>query len=457
MTTNTPDKQNLEEVKTMGLDHNQFKTIDSVKIATIGNVDSGKSTLIGVLTKGLTDDGRGSARLRVFNYPHEIENGRTSSIAYEIMGFDKNGDQIVPDRFNQNKNKYWNEIVPKSSKIVSLIDLCGHEKYLKTTMFGLVGLVPDYTMIIIGANMGISRMTKEHLGITLALKIPFFIVITKTDICPQNIYKETLEKLMQILKMSSVNRKPIIVTNDNELETCSQNIQSNRICPIFCISSVTNQGMPDLTKFISLLQNRTNLNPNINLANQPVEYDIQDHFLVSGVGIVINGVVKSGTIKINDTLLIGPDKTGHFKFIIVRSIHINRVPSDEAIAGQFACLCIRPTKKDIINRSDIRKGMCILDPNLKPQATWEFEAEVVVLHHHTTVKTGYQAMIHCGVVRQNATVIDMSNEIFRSGDKGLVRFRFMYHPEYIKKGSTILLREGRTKILGVIINLITEK
>jgi GTPase len=51
-------------------------------------------------------------------------------------------------------------------------------------MFGLVGLCPDYAMIVIGSNMGISRMTKEHLGITLALKIPFFIVLTKIDMCP---------------------------------------------------------------------------------------------------------------------------------------------------------------------------------------------------------------------------------------------------------------------------------
>lgn len=32
------------------------------KLAVIGNVDSGKSTLVGVLTKGIYDDGRGSAR-----------------------------------------------------------------------------------------------------------------------------------------------------------------------------------------------------------------------------------------------------------------------------------------------------------------------------------------------------------------------------------------------------------
>lgn len=85
---------------------------------------------------------------------------------------------------------------------MSLIDLCGHEKYLKTTMFGLIGTYPDYAMIIVGANMGISRMTKEHLGITLALKIPFFIIITKVDICPPNIMKETADQLNKILKSS---------------------------------------------------------------------------------------------------------------------------------------------------------------------------------------------------------------------------------------------------------------
>ncbi len=60
-----------------------------IRLAMVGNVDSGKSTIVGVITKGLLDDGRGNARLRVFNYPHEVSNGRTSSIAQEIMCFDE--------------------------------------------------------------------------------------------------------------------------------------------------------------------------------------------------------------------------------------------------------------------------------------------------------------------------------------------------------------------------------
>lgn len=40
----------------------QNNRIEHSKLAIIGNVDSGKSTLVGVLTKGILDDGRGGAR-----------------------------------------------------------------------------------------------------------------------------------------------------------------------------------------------------------------------------------------------------------------------------------------------------------------------------------------------------------------------------------------------------------
>lgn len=55
---------------------------------------------------------------------------------------------------------------------------------MKTTIFGLVAMIPDYSLIIVGANMGVSKMTREHLGVSLFLKIPFAIVLTKVDIAP---------------------------------------------------------------------------------------------------------------------------------------------------------------------------------------------------------------------------------------------------------------------------------
>jgi GTPase len=59
-------------------------------------------------------------------------------------------------------------------------------------------------MIIVGSNMGVSKMTKEHLGISLFLKIPFLIILTKIDIAPKNIYDETLLVLQKILKSKLV-------------------------------------------------------------------------------------------------------------------------------------------------------------------------------------------------------------------------------------------------------------
>ena len=50
----------------------------------------------------------------------------------------------------------------------------------------------------------------------------------------------------------------------------------------------------------------------------------------------------------------------------------------------------------------------------------------------------------------------MNKEIMRTGDTGYIKFRFMYRPEYLKVGTTILFREGRTKGLGVVSRIFDE-
>lgn len=51
----------------------------------LSTVDAGKSTLLGVLTKGTLDDGRGKSRVNLFRHKHEIESGRTSSVGERRM------------------------------------------------------------------------------------------------------------------------------------------------------------------------------------------------------------------------------------------------------------------------------------------------------------------------------------------------------------------------------------
>jgi GTPase len=432
------------------------KTENDIRIAVIGNVDSGKSTLVGVLTRGLKDDGNGLARKLVFNYPHEQETGRTSSIGHEMMGFDEELKQVVPLRAKGSKNEIWGHITKHSSKFITFIDLCGHQKYLKTTVFGLSGLMPDYAMIIVGANMGVSKMTKEHIGVTLALEVPFFVVITKIDIAPAEVRKNTMQTLDKILH--SIRRPAEYVKPEGDLAVYASLLKTSSICPIFSLSNVTEEGLPNLKKFLSLLTSRVTRNPLFHTPQDPVEFLIDDIFNVSGVGVVVAGTMLSGEVAVNQALLMGPDDTGEFSPVIIRSIHYKRALVETATAGQAACLAIRyhGAKKEQLKKSNVRKGMVIIDKALNPRASWEFNAEVVILHHPTMIQRNYQAVIHCGVIRQTAEVFEMSKEYFKTGDKGTITFRFLYRPEYLHVGMALLFLEGRTKGLGKVASISFE-
>lgn len=183
-----------------------------LRVAVVGNVDAGKSTLLGVLTHGELDNGRGFARQKLFRHKHEMESGRTSSVGNDILGFDQDG-QVVNKPDSHGGSLDWSKICERSSKVITFIDLAGHEKYLKTTVFGMTGHLPDFCMLMVrknpekdlhikifvrlmfylfffvkvGSNAGIVGMTKEHLGLALALNVPVFVVVTKIDMCPANI------------------------------------------------------------------------------------------------------------------------------------------------------------------------------------------------------------------------------------------------------------------------------
>lgn len=128
------------------------------RIAVVGNVDAGKSTLLGVLTHGKLDNGRGTARQRLFRHKHEMETGRTSSVGNDILGFD--GEGRVVNKTDGHGGLDWVHICRASTKVITFIDLAGHEKYLKTTIFGMTGHAPDFCMLMIGSNAGVIGMTK---------------------------------------------------------------------------------------------------------------------------------------------------------------------------------------------------------------------------------------------------------------------------------------------------------
>lgn len=88
---------------------------------------AGKSTLLGLLCYGEKDNGHGKARLNLLRHPHEIQSGRTSSLARQIIGFNSNGQIINYASTNITK---WEQICENASRIVTFLDNPGHIKVL---------------------------------------------------------------------------------------------------------------------------------------------------------------------------------------------------------------------------------------------------------------------------------------------------------------------------------------
>ena len=425
--------------------------LKEIRIAVIGNVDSGKSTLVGCLTKNIKDDGRGFAPKYIFNYQHEKETGRTSSIAEEIIGV-KEKKLIRNGRITDKKNVSWKEIASQSEHVITFLDLRGHEKYLKTTMYGVSSLVPHFAIILIGTNMGVQRMTKEHLGIVISLGIPFFIVFTKIDIAPKEVKEKTINHFTTILK-SGLKKTVFNIKSPTDAEFAAQNIPQGNFVPIFQVSTVTGEGLDDLKTFLS---NLTPKFPNFNEMSPfktPKDKTeiLLDNALNTKVESVYAGIIVSGKIKINQKLLMGPTVEGDFKLVQVREIHFLRETVNELCCGNSCALRLKILDKSFeLKTSNFRKGMVLLDVETKPQSAMEFEIEALIVHHSSTIKVGYQSVVHCHVIRQTCTVVEMDKQFLRSGDTGNIKFKFMKKPEYLHLGDTLLFREGRTRGKGNI-------
>ncbi|GMK55122.1 hypothetical protein CspeluHIS016_0201780 [Cutaneotrichosporon spelunceum] len=436
--------------------------VSEVRVAVVGNVDAGKSTTLGVLTRGVLDDGRGRARLALFRHPHEVETGRTSSVGGEILGFTATGEPIFPtahapvDTTSAKREKLsWEEICKRAAKVACFIDLAGHERYFKTTLYGLSGCAPDYVMLMVGGNAGLIGMSKEHLGVALALNVPIAVCVTKIDMTPPNILEQTVSMLVKVLKSPACRRVPVFVENKRQAVDCARNLskpvtQSGKsdykLCPIFMVSNVSGHNLPNLRTFLNCLPSSQMDDKYV--VDAPLEFHISDVFSVPFVGTVVSGVVTAGVVRANDAVLLGPDSLGHFIPTAVKTIERKRARVDSAEAGQSVALALKR-----IRRPQVRKGMVLLaKTETLPKAVTRFEGMVMVLHHSSTIQPKYTAMLHCGAIRQAVRIVSLDHPsgLIRTGDRSKVVFEFLGHAEYIKEGQLLLLREAKTKVLGVV-------
>lgn len=425
------------------------------------------STIVGVLTKGILDDGKGLARSYILNHEHERRKGQTSSISMELMGFDSEGKHVVPANPSKNikerRLKDYKEVSVKSKRKVVFVDLCGHQKYLKTTLTGLCGYIPDYSMVIISANNGtVPRMTLEHMNMSFVLGIPFFIVLTKIDMAPKQIYEETVKQINKLSKRYK-----------------QRATDEDFIIPVFEISNKTGEGIDKLKEYINELSK--NLKP-IKKAdpNDIIDYVIENKYQVPGVGIVVGGYLTSGTIKEGQILMLGPNNQGTFDKIRVQSIQRQCIPTKEIHVSQQSTIAIKFVDLKKADKHNVRKGSHITSETVEiGKITREFEANVKILKHSTTIKEGYESTMHIGNIRQTAKILKIyedtvkpnliermknmnldlqetktgKNNVLRMGCTGKIRFKFLMNEEYLKLGMRFVFREGNCRGTGTIVKL----
>jgi len=318
------------------------------------------------------------------------------------------------------------------------------------------------SLITIGSNMGITKMTKEHIFLCLSLKIPFAILITKVDICKdrQNILKETIDSVSELVKNNPIRKIPFFISSKDDVIDAVKNFHTSCIVPIIQTSNVTGQGLDLLRYFLYLTPT---VGQKVPIGNNHVEFHIETSWLITGVGTVVGGQLVSGTISVGDKLLLGPEN-GQFSLVKIKSIQCKRVPVETVKSGCYVTVGLQK-----VERTRIRRGLVLISENSPKITVTQFEAEVSVLKSHsTTIKVGYEPVLHTCSVRQTAKIVDIfekknarerseplnisntNDKILRTGDRAKVIFKFLRCPEYIKPGYRILLSEGKVKIIGIV-------
>lgn len=390
---------------------------NKIVIGLLGNVDVGKSTLIGVLTRNELDDGKGTLRNKILRYDHEREKGQTSSI-----------NMLHKDNY-------------------SFVDLAGHKKYLKTTIKGLTKYDIDYCLILISASKGITKMTKEHICIAKMLKKPIIIIITKIDMAPIKRYKKTIKSTKSMVKKSGFKQNFIIdMKNIEEVDSFIDKflVKNPVICPMIKLSNKTGEGIDVLKYLLSKLK----LKRKIKKSNDKI-FKIYEKYIVDGIGKVFYGKVIQGIINKGDKLLIGPinDKWHTIK---IKSIHDDDENDINILnTNQIGCVAVNISKELTLKKSD---NLIITSMENKIITSYKYKADIFILgSNRTTFQVGYEPFINSKMCSQCCKITKIKDrDYLRGGDKAEIEIEFKDRIEYLKKGDIFIFRENETKGFGKI-------
>lgn len=343
---------------------------EQVRFSLTGSTTSGKSSLLGTLSTSTHDNSRGKSRLSLLKHRHEISSGVTSSIVTEMIGYPTNGaaNGKALVNFASGNVSSWNDIHSTCDvgRLAVLSDSAGHPRYRRTTVRGLMSLAPHWTMCCIAADndkhdpgkagatassqniLGSSGadidLSRSHLELCLALRLPLVVIITKLDLASNMGLRETLKKTLTTLKAAG--RQPVVLQANkdpedgqqlqkiphcdemevNELVSKMNKDSLPAIVPIVLTSAVTGVGVCKvhaLLRQLPIQSTGTQQNtPDSNfraLSKAQGIFHVDEVFVTSNAnslalldgskridGHILSGHLSSGTLHIGDILFAGP-------------------------------------------------------------------------------------------------------------------------------------------------------
>ena len=335
-------------------------------IGTAGHIDHGKSTLIKALTGKETD-----------TLEEEKKRGITINLGFTYFDL-PNGQRA------------------------GIIDVPGHEKFIKNMMSGCVGI--DLVLLVVAADDGVMPQTIEHADILHYMGVKnAIIVITKTDTVDSNM---------------------VDLVEDDIKENFKNTILANS--PIVKVDSISRKGLNELIQKIDEMTENIKDEKDYN----DTRMNIDRVFSLKGFGTIITGTLIEGEILKDKEYMIYP----YEKYAHIRSIENHGVDEKKAKKGQRTALNLSNFHKDELERGDI-----LASPNSLIKAK-NIQARLSISEHtHIEIKHFTRVRFFHGTKEVLARAIPLTSQIVDNKKSQLVEFR-LEEEIYLKNNDRYVIR-----------------
>lgn len=294
-----------------------------IVIGTAGHIDHGKTTIVQKLTGIDTDV-----------LPEEKKRGITINIGFSYL--------------NNNKGKR-----------IGIIDVPGHEKFIKNMVAGANGI--QYLLMVIACDDGIMQQTKEHFNICQLLGIKKgMIVLTKADLCTDERVEEVKKEVREYFKETFLEDSLIVVTslnNENSYIELKDKLLKN---------------LDDVLKGSE--------------TKDDFKLSIDRVFSVKGFGVVITGTSLNNSVSVGDMLMLYPQN----KKVRVKRIENHGNEVETLAPGNRCALNLAGVDVDELKRGDI------LSKNFNLKTTNRIDVYFTLLKTSKKIKNATQVRLDIG-------------------------------------------------------------